>query len=59
MAGFRGALLVDEGLVGSVFVGASMEFADIPVAASIFVIIVSVFLGAINVLGAKKPIAQP
>ncbi len=54
LAGFRGASLVHEGLVGPVFVGASMEFADIPVATSIFVVIVSVFLGVVNILGAEK-----
>lgn len=53
LAGYRGALLVDQGQVGSVFVGASMEFADIPVATSIFLVVVSVFLGASNLLGAK------
>jgi hypothetical protein len=58
LAGFRGASLVHDGLVGSVFVGASMEFADIPVAVSIFVIIVSVFLGAVNILRAKS-VPQP
>lgn len=54
LAGLTGARLIDEGQVGSVFVGASMEFADIPVATSIFVVIVSVFLGAINILTAKS-----
>jgi len=52
-AGFVGASLVHEGKVGSVFVGASMEFSDIPAAISIFIIIVSVFLGAANVLTGK------
>jgi hypothetical protein len=49
-AGYIGASLVHDGQVGSVFIGASMEFSDIPAAISIFLIIVSVFLGAINVL---------
>jgi hypothetical protein len=57
LAGFTGASLVHDNLVGPVFVGASMEFADIPVATSIFVVIVSVFLGAINILGARKQAA--
>jgi hypothetical protein len=52
-AGYVGASLVHEGKVGSVFVGASMEFSDIPAAVSIFMIIVSVFLGAINILTGK------
>jgi hypothetical protein len=54
LAGYIGASLVHGGQVGSVFVGASMEFSDIPAAVSIFVIIVSVFLGAINIVTAKK-----
>ncbi len=53
VAGYVGASLVHEGKVGTVFVGASMEFSDIPAAVSIFIIIVSVFLGAINVLTGK------
>ena len=53
-AGYIGASLVHDGQVGSVFVGASMEFSDIPAAVSIFVIIVSVFLGAINILTGKR-----
>jgi hypothetical protein len=52
-AGFIGASLVHDGKVGSVFVGASMEFSDIPAAISIFIIIVSVFLGAISILTGK------
>lgn len=52
-AGYIGASLVHDGHVGNVFVGASMEFSDIPAAISIFVIIVSVFLGAINILTGK------
>lgn len=53
LAGYTGATLVHDGQVGSVFVGASMEFSDIPAAVSIFVIIVSVFLGAISILTGK------
>jgi hypothetical protein len=53
-AGYIGASLVHDGQVGSVFVGASMEFSDIPAAVSIFVIIVSVFLGAMNILTGKR-----
>jgi hypothetical protein len=52
-AGYIGASLVHDGQVSGVFVGASMEFSDIPAAISIFVIIVSVFLGAINILTGK------
>jgi hypothetical protein len=52
-AGYVGASLVHDGKVGSVFVGASMEFSDIPAAVSIFIIIVSVFLGAANILTGK------
>ncbi len=58
-AGFIGATLVHDQTVGAVFIGASMEFADIPAATFIFVIIISVFLGAINIMGAKKTAAQP
>jgi hypothetical protein len=54
LAGYIGASLVHGGLVGSVFVGASMEFSDIPAAVAIFVIIVSVFLGAINIITGKR-----
>jgi hypothetical protein len=53
LAGYIGASLVHDGKVGSVFVGASMEFSDIPAAVSIFIIIVSVFLGAVNILMGK------
>ncbi len=53
-AGYVGASLVHEGTVGSVVVGASMEFSDIPAAVSIFVIIVSVVLGASNILTGKR-----
>lgn len=52
LAGFRGALLVHDGLIGPA-VGRQMEFSDIPAAVSIFIIIVSVFLGAANVLMGK------
>jgi hypothetical protein len=52
-AGYIGASLVHDGKVGSVFVGASMEFSDIPAAVSIFIIIVSVFLGAMSILTGK------
>jgi hypothetical protein len=58
LAGYTGASLVHDGKVGSVFVGASMEFSDIPAAISIFVIIVSVFLGAINILTGKRDGAE-
>jgi len=54
LAGLTGARLVDQGQVGPVFIGASMEFADIPVATSIFIVMVSVFLGAIATLTAKE-----
>ena len=53
LAGFTGASLVHAGQVGPVVVGASMEFADIPAAASIFLVIVSVLLGSLNILRAK------
>jgi len=55
-AGYTGASLAHDGKVGPVFIGASMEFSDIPAAISIFMIIVSVFLGAANILyGKGKP----
>lgn len=54
LAGFRGASLVEDGTVGATFVGASMEFADIPVAGSIFLVMISVFLGAFNILSAER-----
>ncbi len=54
LAGYVGASLVHDQQVGGVFVGASMEFSDIPAAVSIFVMIVSVFLGAINILTGKR-----
>ncbi len=57
-AGFRGASLVHDGQVGPVFVGASMEFADIPTAVAIFVMIVSVLLGAANIFRAKKAVPE-
>jgi len=57
-AGYVGASLVREGKVGSVFVGASMEFSDIPAAVSIFMIIVSLFLGAINIMTGKLKTAE-
>ncbi len=57
-AGYIGASLVHDGLVGSVFVGASMEFSDIPAAVSIFAIIVSVFLGAIVILTGKPKTSE-
>ncbi|HUK74258.1 MAG TPA: hypothetical protein VLU99_00600, partial [Nitrososphaerales archaeon] len=53
LAGYRGASLVDQGQVGSIFVGASMEFSDIPAAVSIFLLIVSVLLGALTILTGK------
>lgn len=52
-AGYIGASLVHDGRAGSVFVGASMEFSDIPAAVSIFLILVSVFLGAITIVTGK------
>src|SRR6267143_552730 len=57
-AGYVGASLVHDGKVGSVFVGASMEFSDIPAAVSIFIVIVSVFLGAISILTGKAKTAR-
>jgi hypothetical protein len=58
IAGFIGASLVHDAKVGSVFVGASMEFSDIPAAISIFVIIVSVCLGAITILTGERKTAE-
>lgn len=52
-AGFTGATLVHSSSVGSVFVGASMEFADIPTAISIFGIMVSVVLGVLTIATGK------
>lgn len=52
--GYVGASLAHGGTAGVVHIGASMEFSDIPAALAIFVAMVSVVLGAINVLGAKK-----
>jgi len=43
---------------GSVFVGVSVEFSDIHATVSIFVIIVSVFIGAINALTGKANKAE-
>lgn len=54
LAGFSGASLVHDGTVGQVFIGASMEFADIPVATAIFAVMVSVFLGVSNIVLARK-----
>ncbi|MDG6978529.1 MAG: hypothetical protein JRN58_05550 [Nitrososphaerota archaeon] len=53
LAGFVGASLVHGGSVGIVFVGASMEFSDIPTAISVFGIMVSVVLGVITILTGK------
>jgi hypothetical protein len=58
LGGYIGASLVHDGQVGPVFVGASMEFTDIPAAASIFLVVVSVFLGAIGIMRAKNSNAQ-
>jgi hypothetical protein len=54
LAGYIGASLVHDAKVGSVFIGASMEFSDIPAAVSIFLVIVSVFLGALNIVTGKR-----
>jgi hypothetical protein len=54
LAGFIGARLIYEGQVGSVLVGASMEFSDIPAAVSIFIVMLSVFLGVTTVLTGKR-----
>jgi hypothetical protein len=54
LAGYIGARLIYSDQVGSVLVGASMEFSDLPAAVSIFIIIVSVFLGAISILTGKR-----
>jgi len=58
LGGYTGASLVHAGGVGPVFVGASMEFTDIPAAVSIFIVIVSVFLGALNIARAKNSTTQ-
>ncbi len=55
IAGFRGASLVHDGNAGYAVVGATMEIADLPSAVAIFVIIVSVFLGALNILRRSGP----
>jgi hypothetical protein len=57
-AGYVGASLVHDGKVGTVFIGASMEFSDIPAALAIFIIIVSVFLGAVVILTGKAKTAR-
>ncbi|HEV2137519.1 MAG TPA: hypothetical protein VGR53_01610 [Nitrososphaerales archaeon] len=57
-AGFIGATLVHDGKFGSSIVGAAMEFADIPSALAIFVIIVSVFLGTLNIMTGKRTASQ-
>ena len=54
LGGFTGASLVHSGGVGPVFVGASMEFTDVPAAVSIFIVIVSVILGALNLVKSKS-----
>jgi hypothetical protein len=57
LAGYIGARQVHDITFGNPLmnplVGASMEFSDIPAAVSIFLIVVSVFLGAVTVLTAK------
>jgi len=56
-AGYTGAREVHDVTFGNPvlnpLVGSSMEFSDIPAAVSIFLIIVSVFLGAITILTGK------
>ena len=59
-AGYTGAREVHDVTFGNPvlnpLVGSSMEFSDIPAAVSIFLIIVSVFLGAITIMtGKAKP----
>jgi hypothetical protein len=57
LAGFIGATLVHNGESGFA-VGGPMEFSDIPAAVAIFIIIVSVFLGAISILTGKGKTTQ-
>ena len=52
--GYVGASLAHGGTAGIVHIGASMEVSDIPAALAIFTVMVSVVLGAVNVLGAKR-----
>lgn len=59
-AGYIGAREVHDVTLGNPvmdpLVGSSMEFSDIPAAVSIFLIVVSVFLGAITIMmGKAKP----
>jgi hypothetical protein len=58
LAGYTGARLIHAGQVGSVVIGASMEFSDIPAAVSIFIIMLSVFLGATTILTGKRRTAE-
>jgi hypothetical protein len=57
LAGFIGAREVHDVTFGNPvlnpLVGSSMEFSDIPAAVSIFLVIVSVFLGAITIMTGK------
>jgi hypothetical protein len=57
LAGYVGAREVHDVTFGNPvlnpLVGSSMEFSDIPAAVSIFLIVVSVFLGAITIMTGK------
>jgi hypothetical protein len=57
LAGYTGAREVHDVTFGNPLmnplVGSSMEFSDIPAAVSIFLIVVSVFLGVITIMTAK------
>jgi len=63
LAGYTGAREVHDVTFGNPLmnplVGSSMEFSDIPAAVSIFLIVVSVFLGAITIMTGKVVPAEP
>jgi len=63
LAGYIGASEVRNVTFGNPvlnpLVGSSMEFSDIPAAVSIFLIVVSVFLGALTILTAKARPSEP
>ncbi len=63
LAGYIGAREVHDVTFGNPvldpLVGSSMEFSDIPAAVSIFLIVVSVFLGAITIMTGKARPLEP
>ena len=53
LAGFIGSEEVRHGNLAGFFIGATMEFSDIPAAVGIFIILLSVVLGAVTILDGK------